>query len=112
MKWRVDVRAGVRDHVDPSDLEGRPVVEILRCGFAFPEIADVRTWQALEGRHSMFDHMAEVDDPFLFHSRHNATAAISIQTTLSEADGSARCAQPLTTKPAAPNKFIHWNASD
>ena len=56
--------------------------------------------------------MAEVDERFLFHIPHNATAAIAIQTTFSEADGSAPCHQPLSVKPAAPRKFIHWKASD
>jgi hypothetical protein len=38
----------------------------------------------------------------------SATAPISAHTTLSEADGTARCHQPLTTKPAAPMTFIAW----
>ena len=56
----------------------------------------------------MLDHMAEVDDPFLFHIRHDAMAAMSSQTTFSVVEGNAPCHQPLTMNPAAPNRFIHW----
>lgn len=40
--------------------------------------------------------------------RQSAKAPIRPQTTLSEAEGSAPCHQPLTTKPAAPNTFMPW----
>ena len=51
--------------------------------------------QALVGRHAILDHMAEVDDPLFFKIRHDATAPISSQSTLSAADGNAPCHQPL-----------------
>jgi hypothetical protein len=38
--------------------------------------------------------------------RHNAMPPISIQMTLSTADGNAPCHQPLTMKPAAPATFM------
>src|SRR6476659_11316812 len=107
MEWRVHVGSGVGDHVDPADLEGRAVVKVRGAAFPLPEVADVRAGKALVGRHAMLDHMAEVDDPFLFHSRHNATPAISIQTTLRAAEGIAWCHHPLITNPAAPTRFIH-----
>ena len=40
------------------------------------------------------------------------SAAISAHRMLSDIDGSAPCHQPFTTKPAAPKRFIHWNAGD
>ena len=60
----------------------------------------------------MLDHMAEVDDLRFARIRHSATPPISIQMTLSTADGSAPCHQPLTMKPAAPPTFIAWYAAD
>ena len=46
----------------------------------------------------MLDHMAEVDDPLFLMIRHDAIAPMSSHSTLSEAEGMARCHQPLTTK--------------
>jgi hypothetical protein len=37
---------------------------------------------------------------------------MTIQTMFNEAEGMAPCHQPLITKPAAPIKFIHWNAGE
>ena len=49
----VEIGAGVGDHVDPADLEGRAVVVIGGRSLALPEVADVRPGQALVGRHAM-----------------------------------------------------------
>ena len=67
MERRIEIGAGIRDHVDPADLEGRSVVVIGGRAFALPEIADVRAGQALVGRHALLDHMAEVDDPLFLN---------------------------------------------
>jgi hypothetical protein len=56
--------------------------------------------------------MAETGEPFRFRIRHSATAPISIQITLSTAEGSAPWYQPLTMKPAAPTTFIAWYSAD
>src|SRR6185369_5739195 len=58
----VEICAGVGDHVDPPDLEGRTVVIICGGTLALPEVADMRPRQAFVGDHAVFDHMAEVDD--------------------------------------------------
>ena len=60
----------------------------------------------------MLYRVAEVDELLLFHIVHNVPAANSSQTTLSVADGRAPCHQPLTAKPAAPMRFIHWKSGE
>jgi hypothetical protein len=37
---------------------------------------------------------------------------MTIQTMFKEAEGMAPCQAPLITKPAAPTRFIHWNAGE
>ena len=54
----------------------------------------------------MLDHMAEVDDPRFFKIRQDANTPIMNHKTLSAADGSAPCHQPLITKPDAPTTFM------
>src|SRR5215218_9135070 len=106
MERRIEIGAGVRDHVDAADLEARPIVITLGRGLARPIVADRRTGQVAIGPHAMLDHMAEVDDPLFFKIRHDAKAPINSHNTLSAADGMAPCHQPLTTKPAAPTMLM------
>src|SRR5439155_12277419 len=108
VEWRIDIGAGVGDHVDAPDLEGRGVVVVRSGAFTLPKVADVWTRQAPVGRHAMLDHMAEVDDPLLFKIRHDANAPIISHRTFNAADGKAPCHQPLITKPAAPTTFMPW----
>src|SRR5206468_11467833 len=108
VEGRIQVGAGIGHHVDPPDLEGRAVVVVAGRALSLPEVADLRPRQPLVSGHAMFDHMAEVDDPLAFKIRHDAIAPISSQMTLSAAEGTARCHQPLIAKPAAPNTFMAW----
>src|SRR5689334_2609987 len=61
MKGRVEIRAGVRDHVDPADVKlsaGR----VTRVRIFPPQmIADHRRGQTLVSNHSVFDAVTNVD---------------------------------------------------
>jgi hypothetical protein len=106
MRRHVDVSAGVGDHVDPPDLEGRAIVVIGRRLLARNEVANVRTWQTLVGHHALGDDVAQVDEPRRCVIFHKATNPIPIQMMLSAVEGSAPCHHPLMVKPAAPTTFM------
>ena len=54
----------------------------------------------------MLDHVAEVDEPLLFHIVHNAPAANSTQTMLSVADGQ-RAVPPAVDDEAGRADQVH-----
>ena len=87
MERAVDIGAGVGDHVDPADLEGRAVIVIGRRRLARPKVADMRPGQALVGGHALLDHVAEVDEPFRVAILHRAANPIPAQMTFNAADG-------------------------
>jgi hypothetical protein len=47
MEGRVEICAGIGDHVDPADLEGRSVLVKARGFFAGPKVADMRAGKPL-----------------------------------------------------------------
>ena len=55
MKRAIDVRASIRDHVDPPDLEGRAIVIMAARCLTFPIVTDDRCGQPPERDHAMFD---------------------------------------------------------
>ena len=108
VEGRVEIGAGIGDHVDPADLEAGAVVIIGGRRLALPKIANVRPRQALIGGHARLDQVTEVDELFRDLMRHKAQAPISSQITFKDADGMAPCHQPLTANPAAPTTFMPW----
>jgi hypothetical protein len=112
MEGRIEIGAGIGDHVDPADLEGRAVVVEIGAPLTRPIVADMGPGQALVGDHPRFYSVAEVDEALRWWIRHRARTPIIIQITFNEAEGSAPCHQPLTMKPAAPTTFIAWYVTD
>ncbi len=61
MEGRVQIGAGIADHLDPADLEFGPGVVIGPRGLAAQMVANQRRRQALVGDHAGLDGVAEVD---------------------------------------------------
>src|SRR5215468_3798472 len=63
MEWAVDVRAGIADQADVVDLEFGPCRIDLPGRFTRQVRAHYRTGQSRICRHSVTDHVIELDEP-------------------------------------------------
>ena len=61
MRWSIEIGAGIRDHVDPSDLKLGPRGISRSGGFAAEKIGNGRSGETGVSDHSVFDRMAQID---------------------------------------------------